>query len=141
MIIEKMKGALLTARRENSKFKGVLSALVSEVIAVGKTDGNRDTTDEEALVIVTKFVKNLKELIKVMNDNNLATHNEEKELAMYQEYLPTQLTKDELETKIGIFLQTESNPNMGQIMGYLKTNYGGLYDGKMASTLVREILA
>lgn len=141
MIIDMIKQDLLVARRNKDKNKGVLSALVSEIVAVGKNKGNRHSTDEEALVVVTKFVKNLKELIKVMNDNNLATRNEEEELAMYIAYLPTQMSKQELETKIGIFLQTESKPNMGQVMGYLKSNFNGQYDGKMASVLVREILA
>ena len=141
MIIDMIKQDLLVARRNKDKNKGVLSALVSEVEKVGLTNPKRIATDEQALVVVTKFVKNLKELIKVMQDNNLATRNEEEELAMYVAYLPTQMSKQELEAKIGIFLQTETKPNMGQVMGYLKTNFNGTYDGKMASTLVREILA
>ena len=51
------------------------------------------------------------------------------------------MTTDQLETTIGVFMGDNADANMGQIMGYLKKNFNGQYDGKMASTLIRNILS
>ncbi len=121
MIIDQMRKELKEARKaKDKKLTGTLTALVGEVQMVGKNKGNRETNDAETLVVVTKFVKNLKELIQVMKDNNLSIENENIELKVYEGYLPEQMSKEELEVKIGLYLQTESDPNMGKIMSHLK---------------------
>jgi len=139
-ILKQIKENQVQARKERDKFKtGVLTALAGEVAVVGKNNGNRETNDTEAIKVITKFAKGVEETINLVKDEDKIKELE-KELEIYKSYLPKQMTEEELVTKIGIFLQTETNPNMGSVMKYLKENFEGEYNGKMASKIVKELL-
>ena len=60
-----------------------------------------------------------------------------REIDILNAYLPQQLSEDKLRTIIDEFRLENPGANVGAIMGYLKANYEGLYDGKMASTLAK----
>ena len=66
--------------------------------------------------------------------------NMKKEADIYKSYLPKQMTEEELTKEIGLFLGNNADANMGQVMGFLKQNFGGLYDGRTASALVKGLL-
>ena len=57
-------------------------------------------------------------------------------MEVMNEFLPKMLTEDELKEVI----KASGLNNIGQIMKYLKENYNGLYDGKIASKLIKEII-
>ena len=149
------------ARKEKDKFKaGILTALMGEVSKVGIDNGHRDTNDAEAIIVITKFLKNLKEMFKVytmgieledffkVNDMETPTSEEKmvrimnmkKEADIYKSYLPTQLSKTDIIYHIGLFLGDNADANMGQVMGYFKKYFGGQYNGKELSVLVKGLL-
>ena len=69
---------------------------------------------------------------------------EEEELAVLQEYLPEQISGDKLIALVrDLVAQTgaSSPKDMGKVMQALTAGYKGQYDGKEASSLVRDILA
>ena len=68
MILEKIKKQQLQARKEKSPIVGALTALMSEVAIVGKNNGNRETTDEEAVKVIKKFIKGINETIDLIKD-------------------------------------------------------------------------
>jgi uncharacterized protein YqeY len=141
-MIKQIKKDQLQARKDHDKVKsGVLTALVGEISIVGKNDGNRETTEEEAIKVITKFSKGVQEIISLTKGKNQESYDAAvKELEIYNKYLPTLMTEDELVKVIGLFLQTETNPNIGTVMKHLKTSFAGKYDGKMASKVIKEIL-
>jgi uncharacterized protein YqeY len=59
------------------------------------------------------------------------------EIAEMEQLLPKQLSKEDL-TEIINNLKGENN-NIGQIMKHLSTNYSNLYDGKLASQIIKSI--
>ena len=86
--------------------------------------------------MIKKFIKNLDETILAnlkLPNTNTALLDREKEIL--EVYLPKQLSKEEL-TEIIKSLNTK---NMGDIMKNLKENHAGLYDGKMASEIVKSL--
>jgi len=129
------------ARKAGEKQKAIsLITLYSEAKMIGKDDGDRDTTDDEVLGTIQKFIKNINELI---------SHpcNEEfkeialKEKTLYENYLPEQLTEEELE--IIIKDECDSWPeklSIGDIMKFLKQDFANQYDSKLASTVARKVL-
>lgn len=147
-MIKRIKQDQLSARKSKDKVTaGILTALIGEVSIVGKNDGNRETTDKEAIKVITKFAKGISETIDLVQKANISKEDIDakvdilkNELKIYNSYLPNQLTEDDLTVSIGLFLQTEKEPNIGKVMGYLKSNFEGQYDGKMASKLIRELL-
>lgn len=138
-LLDKIRADQLQARKENNKTKAtVLTTLIGEAAMIGKNAGNRDTTDDETAKVIVKFVKGIVETQNLTRGVNKDKFNElEVEKQILEAYLPTQLTVDEL--KEIILTNFTEKPNVGAVMAYLKANYNGLYDGKIASGLVNTL--
>jgi uncharacterized protein YqeY len=107
-----------------------------DFLGVLKTEVTKETKIPEDTYIVSK--------IKSMIKNAAATNSlTEDELSILNKYLPAQMDEETL-TQI-INEQVINNgysdiKDMGKIMGYLKNNYDGQYDGSLVSKLIKEIL-
>lgn len=144
MLLTQLKDDQLQARKKRqTELATFLTTLYSEVAMVGKNDGNRDTTDEEACIVLKKFVKNAREVLENIPDEDPRYGNANFEISILEEYLPKQYTELELkniiDTIIGENEITELR-QMGTVMKYLKEQHAGLYDGKLASQLVKAAL-
>ena len=135
-LIEQIRQDQLTSRKNRNVPKtALLTTLLGEVGMVAKNAGRADATDDEVIAMIKKFVKNAQESIQVTLVQASAQMNVEKlselryELVILNGYLPKQLSREELAA-----LRVEKNPaNKGDWMKFLKENYAGLYDGKLAS--------
>jgi len=142
MIVKNIKSDLLQARKDKDFFKrGVLITLLGEVENVGKSAGNRKTTDEEANRVIKKFIKNIDINLKHVKDSTLL----EKEKLLLEVYLPDQLSDEQLEKEISSIIidfknKEQRSPKVGEVMKKLKNQFGTIYDGKLASTMVRNLL-
>lgn len=121
---------------------GLLTALVGEAAMVGKNKGNRESTDEEVVGVVKKFIKNTEETITVLekSSNTEALDKAKAELALLNIYLPKQMTEDEIGAFIDGFLASAPGSKMGDVMKALKDRHAGQYDGKMASAVAKAKL-
>jgi uncharacterized protein len=129
-LIEKISKDFMSAYKskdmEKKNFLGVI-----------KTEVTKETKTPEDSYVVGK----LKSMIKNAEETNSLT---EYELGIINNYLPTQMTEDVLRVTIGDFITKEelsTMKDMGKIMGYLKSNFEGEYDGKLASTIIKELLS
>ena len=139
-LLEQIKHDQLQARIAADKTKAsILTTLIGEAEMVGKNDGNRDTTDQEVIATIKKFIKNIDETIAVAGSTETLVAEKD----ALQVYLPRQLTEPELRVTIGNIIVTQGLSGakaMGQLMGELKKNHAGSYDGALASRLVKELL-
>lgn len=120
-----------------------LTTLIGEAAMVGLNDGKRETTDDEVVAIIKKFIKGINETMDVTFDSGDAFEALKCEKALLEHYLPQQFTEGDLETIVtGMVAQltSPSMKDMGKLMGSLKENFNGQYDGKMASGVVRRLL-
>jgi uncharacterized protein YqeY len=109
------------AAKEKKNFLGVL-----------KTEVTKESKDPSDGYIISK--------IKSMIKSAEATESlSDMEMEVLEDYLPKQLSEAELTQIINDFTADNSGVNMGQIMGHLKKNYGGQYDGKIASGLAKSL--
>jgi len=131
-ILSTMKKDNLRLRKEHNKDALILGTLISEIQAHGKSNGNRETTEEETLRIIKKFRKNAKDTLKLSGNPEI-----EHEIEIYSLYLPKEMSERELTEVIREIFK--DNKNMGAIMMELKTNYTN-YDGKMASKICKNLL-
>ena len=151
-LIDKMRADMLEMRKAGDRDNAAkMAALVAEAVAVGKNDGNRETTDAEAVAVVRKFVNNIEATLALdafkcqdtvdLNPSRKLTD----EADMYRAYMPAQLSPEELRAVIaGIVAQVpteQRKKGMGVVMSSLKANYAGRYDGALASAIVKEVLA
>lgn len=140
-LIDQLRADLLEARKAHNDIKsGLLTALVGEAAMVGKNNGNRETTDEEALKVVKKFLDNAKETRGLLAERNAteALAKIEAEITVLEAYMPNQLSEAELRGVIAMFKMENPGANIGAIMKHLASDYAGRYDGKMASIIARE---
>lgn len=135
-LFQTLKNDQLQARKDrDSATASLLTTLIGEAAMVGKNDGNRESTDSEVLATIKKFVKNINESLAVRNDAAL-----QHEKTILESYLPVQLTDTDLRLIIYDLVTSQSTSNMGSVMQVLKTKFNGRYDGKVASTIVKELL-
>jgi len=142
-MIKQIKADLLKSRKERNSWRTtILTTLLSEIEIVGKNDGNRETTDAEAIKVITKFKKGVEDVmsrltVETMDRKYIA------EAELYDSYLPKMMTEDELRSIVTAWKETNypDTPNIGGYMSALKRCYDGQYDGKVASKVVREALS
>ncbi|MBT5491934.1 GatB/YqeY domain-containing protein [bacterium] len=139
-MIQSLKKQQLEARKNKNKFtSGIFTSLISEITAIGKNNGNRATTDEEALKVVAKFRKNTLENLKLIKDSN-KVEELNKELAIYEEILPSKLSLEETTSAVKAVIGKNPEAHMGIIMGALKKKHGDSLDMSITSNLVKEFL-
>jgi uncharacterized protein YqeY len=106
---------------------------------------NGELTDEVATKILVKMVKQRKESAQIYADNG-RQELAETELAQakaIEEYLPKQLTEEELEAELkAIITETgaQGPKEMGKVMGVASKRLAGRAEGKAISAKVKELL-
>ncbi len=106
----------------------------------------RDLTDEEVVDVLTKQVKQRRESIAMFRDAGREDRAaaEEAEAAILAEFLPEQLSEDEIVSlaRAAIAETGASSPSdMGRVMGTLSPRTRGRADGRVVSNVVRRLLA
>ena len=149
-IMQKLKEDQIHVRKmvnelaENKIVVRLLTTLIGEAAMIGKNDGNRETTDEEVLVVMKKFLKNINETLDARPDPTSDLYIEIRLLEEYiSTYGPKMMTDIELKAVVYNIIMNMESPtvkDMGIVMKTIKENHSGTYDGKLASKLVKEAL-
>jgi hypothetical protein len=106
----------------------------------------RELTDDDYGAILAREVKTRRESVEAFRAGgreDLAA-KEEAEIAILAEYLPQQLSEDEIEALVGEAIATtgaSSARDMGKVMGWLSPKTRGRADGRVVSQLVGQALA
>jgi len=141
-LIDKIKADSLTARKERDTLKiNLLTTLYSEASRIGLDDGHRQTTDDEVVAVVKKFIKGIDQSIGFNKTGGIDIDNMEKEKSILENYLPKQMSESELESVISNTIADIQNANMGLVMKTLKEKYNGQYDSKLASEKLKKIFS
>lgn len=143
LISEDIKKAMLA--REVDKLAALRSVKAAILLEASK-DGSSEISDDIALKIIIKLVKQRKDsaqIYKEQNRNDLES-DELKQLEYLELYLPEQLSKDKIEiiiTKIIVDVNASSMKDMGRVMGLASKELGGKADGKLMAQIVKEKLS
>jgi uncharacterized protein YqeY len=123
----------------------VLRTLHSDIKNVA-INAKKDVTDEVVLDVLAKSIKQRNESIEMLRKGGReeSAQEEEKTLAVYQKYLPKQLTEDEVKAlieEIKAQVGAQGPKDMGKIMKELSPKTKGRFDGRRVSDLVKAALA
>ena len=110
-----------------------------------RTQDKKDVTDEEITLILNKMVKQRREAIELYKkgERKDLVEKEDTELKIIQEYLPKQLSEEEI---IKICLQTivnfeaKSLKDVGKVIGTIKSKYKGSVDLSIVGKIVKDKL-
>lgn len=106
---------------------------------------NDELTDDAALKIIAKLCKQGKDtaaLYVEQNRQDLAD-DELAQVSVLEEYLPKQLTAEELETALKEIIAATgatSGKDMGKVMGVATKQLAGKAEGKAISAMVKQLL-
>jgi uncharacterized protein YqeY len=134
MLIDEIRTRRKTAKILREEIKGnILTTLLGELENIAKRNGT-DITDDMVVKTCKKFIASNDEFLAATKDP-LVVHRLTEENNLLELYLPSQLTEDELKN---IIIESEFI-TVPEIMKFLKENYSGKYDGKVASRLAKEL--
>ena len=142
-VSEDIKKAMLAREKVRLEaLRGIKKEFLEAKTAKG---AGGELSDENAIKILVKMVKQRKESAKIYEENNRPelAENELAEASVIEEYLPKQLSQEELEAEIkAIIAETgaEGPKDMGKVMGVATKRLAGKAEGKTISTVVKQLL-
>lgn len=142
-ISEDIKKAMLAREKVRLEaLRGIKKEFLEAKTAKG---ANGELSDETAIKIMVKMVKQRKESAKIYEENNRPelAENELAEAAVIEEYLPKQLSAEQLEAELkAIIAETGATgpKEMGKVMGVATKRLAGRAEGKLISAKVKELL-
>ena len=142
LINSDIKKAMLAKNVENlAALRSGKSALLLEA----SNDGRSQISDEIALKIISKLVKQRKDSAQIYNEQNRKDleKDEIEQLKHLELYLPKQLSDDEVEQIVNKIIDdcgASSMKDMGMVMSMSSKQLGGKADGKKIAEIVRKKL-
>lgn len=131
--------------KDQARLRGVRA--VKSAILLLKTDGSGHEIDESAEIkMLQKLIKQRQDSYDIyvkQNRTDLAT-TEKEEIDVIMQYLPKQLSTEELESgikKIISELRASGIKDMGKVMGAASKEFEGKADGKTISGIVKNLLS
>ena len=119
--------------------------LIIAAIKQREIDTRKALTDSEAVVILNRLSKQRKDSISqylAASRNDLASV-EENELKIIEDYLPEQLSSEEIESKVLSAIESigaKSLKDMGKVMAKLKAELQGNADMSVVSEITKKNL-
>lgn len=145
MLKEKLMDDLKTSMREKNDLRKNTIQMVRAAILQIEKDKGITVDDDKILEIIAKEVKGKKDALadfeKAQREDLINQTNQE--IAVLQEYLPRQLTKDEIKEKVSEIIAkigATSIKDMGNVMKEAKAQMGTSADGKSINEVVKELL-
>lgn len=141
----KLQAALKEAMINKDNIRRDVIRLSLNALKQVEIDTQKPLSAEEALAILQKEAKKRRESIDEADKagrSELAAQ-EKTELAILEEFLPKQLSREEIESlaRDAITQSGAISPHdMGKVMGVLMPKVKGMADGKLVNQIVRELL-
>jgi hypothetical protein len=136
-----IKAAMLA--KEAAKLEALRA--VKSAILLLKTSPEGLTSESE-MKALNKMVKQRKETAEVYTTQNRKdlADIELAQAAVIENYLPKQMSEDELRSEISKILSNlgaSSPSDLGKVMGVASKQFAGKADGKIVSAIVKELLS
>lgn len=142
-ITSEMKIALIEGKKLRLE---TLRSLKAMILEFQKSGSGKEMNDEEAIKILNKAAKNRKDSIGMFlqaGRTELA-EKEKNELDIIQEFMPSQLTDEEINSIIQAIIKkvgAKEIADMGKVMGASMQELNGKADGNTVQQIVRKLLS
>lgn len=143
-ITDEIKKAMLAKDKVRLEaLRGIKKELLEAKTAKGASG---ELSDEAATAILQKMVKQRKDSAEIYTTQNRPdlAESEIEQMKVIQEYLPAQLTPDELENEVKLIIAetgATSMKEMGKVMGLASKQLAGKAEGRAISEMVKKLLA
>lgn len=142
---EQLMSDLKTAMREKDAIKKATITMVRAAILQTEKDNKVELGDEDIVGVIAKQVKQRKDAMaefeKAQREDLMEQTN--KELEVLMEYLPKQLTEEEVESIVAETIEqvgATTMKDMGKVMGAVMPKVKGKADGALINQCVKKLL-
>ena len=145
---EQFTAELKTAMKAGNKRRVDTIRLITAAVKDREIDARgqgKELTDGDILALLQKMVKSRQESMEIYDTNGRPelAQLEREEIAIIQEFLPKQMSEDEVKAAIAAAVAetgAASIKDMGKVVGALKAKYTGQMDFAKASVAVKGML-
>ncbi|MEK7669553.1 MAG: GatB/YqeY domain-containing protein [Patescibacteria group bacterium] len=124
--------------------RGVLAAFTNEVMTLKRKPQDK-LSDSEAVTVIKRLVKQRKDSIEQFEKGGRQdlVDNEEAELKVLEEFLPAQMSEEEVRKIVRLKIENlkiSDKSKIGILIGAVLKETGGNADGALVKKIVDEIL-
>ena len=141
-----LKLAMKSQNRERlSTLRLIMAAVKDRDIAVRTEENSLGISDDEIVSVLTHMIKQRNDSISFYEGAGRIelSESEKNEISIIKEFLPRQLSSQEVESAVILTIKTERAEtirDMGRVIGKLKEKYMGQVDFSVIAPLVKKIL-
>ncbi|MDP2728633.1 MAG: GatB/YqeY domain-containing protein [Dehalococcoidia bacterium] len=134
------------AQKSGDQLRLSVLRLLRSAIHYSEVDRGGSLDDEEVLVVVAKQIKQRRESIEEFKKGQRPdlVGKEEAELAILQEYLPPQASREEVKAVAAQIISevgARGRQDIGKVMPQVISRFRGKADGRLISEIVQELLS
>ena len=148
MLFDQISKDIVAAMKAKDKVRLEALRNIKKLFLEAKTapGAGDELADADALKILAKLAKQGKDAAAIFREQNRPdlAEGEEAQVAVIEEYLPKPLSEEELAAQLREIIAevgAAGPKDMGKVMGVATKRFAGRADGKVVSTLVRQILS
>ena len=144
-LLDTIQSDMYAAMKSGDKHKTGTLRVALSTLKDKKIEKRENLTDVEAIKIIQNLVKQRKEAADIYkeNDRNDLMENENAELEILNAYLPQMMSEDDLRVLVKKVVEetgASGLSDIGKVMPEVMKQSAGKADGKMAQSIVRELL-
>jgi uncharacterized protein len=142
-LLEKIEADLKNAMKAGDSVRAQTLKMLKSDLSYEMKKSDREITDEQMLEVVSRAVKRRRDSIKEFQKGGRQdlVDGETKELAIVEEYLPKQMSEEEIERHITdklAALGEISQKDMGRVMGEIMKELKGKADGSVVKSILSK---
>ena len=145
---EKIESAMKEAMKARQKGRLTVLRSVKSMILLAETEKGQEggLSEDAEMKLLTKAAKQRRESAQVYKENGREDlhENEVSELAVIEEFLPKQLTDEEIEVEVKTIIAetgASSPKEIGKVMGAASKKLAGKADSRKISEMAKKLLA
>jgi uncharacterized protein YqeY len=130
----------MNLRKTRNPVAASITFALSEIEKVGKNNGNRATTEDEAIKVVQKLISTIDENLKLpLDDGTKVALNFERNILAG--VLPQMASEEDIRSLLKDTIGDQPPKNKGVAMKVIRDEYGAKVDMKRAGEIVTEVYA
>ncbi|UTJ05559.1 GatB/YqeY domain-containing protein [Arcobacter roscoffensis] len=143
---QQLKDDVKTAMREKNIVKRDSIRAINTMIKQIEVDERKELSDEDIIKLIQKGIKQREEAVTQYSEANREdlVAKEQEQIDIFVEYLPKQLTDEELENGLKEIIEqvgATSMKDIGKIMGQATKKFAGVADGKRINQTTKKLLS
>ena len=145
-ITNQLKDAMINKNTNLVNTLRLIKASIKDKDIIAKGNGKGDISDQEIISVLQTMIKQRKASVDMYLSGNREdlVKKEESEIEIISNFLPDQLSSQEIETIINELIKSSgasSIKNIGNVIKLIKEKYEGRIDLGVASKLIKEKLS